>query len=486
MNFFARLQARSEEINSLLCVGLDPHVSQLNSPTADAAEAFCINIIQATSQVAVAYKPNAAFFEAFGAEGIRALQNVIQSIPDNIPVLLDAKRGDISTTAAAYATSAFEIFRADAITLAPYMGRDSIDPFSQDPVKGCFVLCKTSNSSSGDLQTLKCTSQGTLLYEKVALLAQTWNQNNNIGLVVGATDIEALRRVRSIVPDMWILAPGIGAQGGDLQEAVATGTTKAGTGLLVPVSRGISKAENPGQAAKDLRDAINAARCAKKAATSIVSTTQDDFIQFALSLDVLRFGEFTLKSGRTSPYFFNAGLFNSGRALAKLGRFYAQAIHDSGLEYDVLFGPAYKGITLVAAIAIAYAEMYDTDIPYAYNRKEAKDHGEGGVLVGASMNGKRVLIVDDVITAGTAIGEAMAILKQAQAIPSGVCISLDRQEKVSTDGEARSAIQMVQEKYGIQVISIATLNGLVEFLEKNEDAAEAQARIKAYRKEYGV
>ncbi|KAF1336367.1 Orotidine 5'-phosphate decarboxylase, partial [Globisporangium splendens] len=498
MSFFSQLRARVDAIDSLLCVGLDPHTAELPEPTAAAAQQFCLNLIAQTHGIAAAYKPNSAFFEAFGAEGITALHNVIKAIPAGIPVLLDAKRGDISTTAAAYAVSAFDKLEVHSITLAPYMGVDSIDPFIRGrPERGCFVLCKTSNPSANDFQTLSVSSSNgktsRLLFEEVALKCQEWNSEDNVGLVVGATDVEALRRVRAVTPKLWILAPGIGAQGGNLEEAVFAGLSADGYGMLIPVSRGISKAANPKETAESLRDAINAVRKSKLAAASssaavALSSNESEFIKFALSFGVLKFGDFTLKSGRKSPYFFNAGLFRTGRALGQLGKFYAQAIRASGVKFDVLFGPAYKGITLSAAVAIAYAELYDVDIPFAYNRKEAKDHGEGGVLVGADMTGKRVLIIDDVITAGTAIVEAMDILKNTNAIVSGVCISLDRQEKVSVT-DTRSAIDRVKENFGIPVISIANLDNLVAFLEA-APASDANAPflpiIKGYRAEFGV
>ncbi|KUF89239.1 3-hydroxy-3-methylglutaryl-coenzyme A reductase [Phytophthora nicotianae] len=409
---------------------------------------------------------------------ITALHAVIKAIPAGIPVLLDAKRGDISTTAAAYAVSAFDKLEAHAITLAPYMGADSIDPFVRGhPERGCFVLCKTSNPSANDFQTLPVGSRA--LFEEVAAKCEQWNSEDNVGLVVGATDVEALRRVRAVTPNLWILAPGIGAQGGNLEEAVTAGLSADGLGLLVPVSRGISKAANPKEAAESLRDAINAVRKTKVATSTIVAkSSANEFIKFALSFGVLKFGDFTLKSGRKSPYFFNAGLFRTGRALGQLGKFYAQAIHDSGVEFDVLFGPAYKGITLAAAVAIAYADMYG-----------AKDHGEGGVLVGADMTGKKVLIIDDVITAGTAIREAFGILEKTNAQVSGVCISLDRQEKVSIE-DTRSAIDQVRESFGIPVISIATLDNLVGYLEtvdaESDDNASYLPVIRTYRAEYGV
>ncbi|KAE9310093.1 hypothetical protein PF008_g20541 [Phytophthora fragariae] len=490
-SFFASLRARVAQVDSLLCVGLDPHVAELPEPTAAAAQAFCLRLIEQTQHVAAAYKPNSAFFEAFGAEGVTALHAVIKAVPQDIPVLLDAKRGDISTTAAAYAVSAFDVLQAHAVTLAPYMGADSIDPFVRGrPERGCFVLCKTSNPSANDFQTLRVGTRA--LFEEVAAKCEQWNAEDNVGLVVGATDVDALRRVRAVTPKLWILAPGIGAQGGNLEEAVTAGLSADGLGLLVPVSRGISKASDPKQAAEDLRDAINAVRKHKvaAAASAVVATSSaNEFIKFALSFGVLKFGDFTLKSGRKSPYFFNAGLFRTGRALGQLGKFYAQAIHDSGVEFDVLFGPAYKGITLAAAVAIAYADMYGVDIPFAYNRKEAKDHGEGGVLVGADMTGKKVLIIDDVITAGTAIREAFGILEKTNAQVSGVYISLDRQEKVSIE-DTRSAIDQVRETFGIPVVSIATLDNLVGYLETVDATSDTNASylpvIRAYRADYGV
>ncbi len=209
---------------------------------------------------------------------------------------------------------------------------------------------------------------------------------------------------------------------------------------------------------------------------------QREFIQFAIDTNVLKFGEFTLKSGRVSPYFFNAGLFCSGEALRKLGKFYAAALQQSGVEYDLLFGPAYKGIPLAATTAVALANDFQLDVPYVFNRKEAKDHGEGGTLVGAELKG-RALIIDDVITAGTAIREVMTILDHEGAKPAGVLIALDRQEK----GRAElSAIQEVERDYNIPVISIITLAQLIEFLEEKNEMSDALVAIRKYREDYGI
>ena len=209
---------------------------------------------------------------------------------------------------------------------------------------------------------------------------------------------------------------------------------------------------------------------------------QREFIHFCLDRNVLRFGEFTLKSGRQSPYFFNAGLFNTGGALAALGRFYAETVVASGASFDLLFGPAYKGIPLVSATAVALADRHGRDYPWCFNRKEAKGHGEGGTLVGAPLKG-RVLIVDDVITAGTAIREVMQIVQAQGAQAAGVLVALDRQEKGK--GEL-SAIQEVERDFGIPVYSIVALAQLVEFLREDPARQADLARVEAYRGMYGV
>ena len=211
-------------------------------------------------------------------------------------------------------------------------------------------------------------------------------------------------------------------------------------------------------------------------------TYKNDFLELALELGVLRFGEFTLKSGRVSPYFFNAGLFNTGYAAAKLGRYYANTIVDSDIEFDMLFGPAYKGIPLVALAASALAEHHDLDVPYAFNRKEAKAHGEGGSTVGAPVEG-RVLIVDDVITAGTAVREAVDIIQSQGATVAGLIISLDRQEVGQGD---KSAVEDLEQSLNIPVSSIVRLEDMIELLEESGEYGEYLDSVLAYRKQYGI
>jgi orotate phosphoribosyltransferase len=207
---------------------------------------------------------------------------------------------------------------------------------------------------------------------------------------------------------------------------------------------------------------------------------QKDFISYALASGVLKFGEFQLKSGRTSPYFFNTGLFNTGLQLGKLGQFYAHALIQSGIAVDILYGPAYKGIPLVSTTSIAYAKLTGVDIPFAFNRKEAKDHGEGGVLVGAPLQGN-VIILDDVITAGTSVRESIEIINKAGAVPAGVLIALDRQEKGQNN---TSAIQEVEQQFGIPVVSIISLTNIIDYLTAN--ASDQVNNIKAYQQLYGI
>ena len=209
---------------------------------------------------------------------------------------------------------------------------------------------------------------------------------------------------------------------------------------------------------------------------------QRDFIRFAIDRGVLRFGEFTLKSGRTSPYFFNAGLFNTGTALAQLARFYAAAIVESGIRFDVLFGPAYKGIPLAAATAVQLAEQHQLDVPWCFNRKEAKAHGEGGSLVGSPLAGD-VLIIDDVITAGTAIREVMQIIRAQGAKAAGVLIALNRQER--GNGEL-SAIQEVERDFDIPVVSIVSLTQVLEYLANDPQLKQHLPAVEAYRAQYGI
>lgn len=381
------------------------------------------------------------------------------------------------------------------------------------------MLCKTSNPGSNDILALSLSSNQTV-YEKIAGLANEWSQKAaaespgsdsseppRLGLVVGATDPVALANARKAAgPNVWLLSPGVGAQGGDLDAACRAGLNEAGTGMLIPVSRGISRAEDKAKAAQELKEGINAAREAVIAAKSASASAggsddevsvvpyQKEFLEFSLAEGVLKFGSFVLKSGRTSPYFFNAGLFASGGAMYKLGKAYASAIMsakeltegDGIVAFDVVFGPAYKGISLGALVCAALYSDFGVNVGFAYDRKEAKDHGEGGKLVGASMEGKRVLVIDDVITAGTAIRGSHTMLEKIGAKPVGVVIALDRAEKRSLDDPV-SAVQAVARDLAIPVVSIVSLPQLQGFLKKSPDYSDdVLASVSDYRAKYGV
>eukprot|EP00986_Skeletonema_menzelii_P001540 scaffold407_cov142-Skeletonema_menzelii.AAC.3 len=503
MSFFDQIQTRSESINSLLCVGLDPHQKELpadqwaasEESRCEAAFQFCKRIIDATAEHTVCYKPNAAFFEALGTKlGNLTLRRVIDAIPDDIPVLLDVKRGDIGSTAAAYAEACYDEkdgLNAGGVTLSPLMGWDSVSPF---------------------ITALSLQQQ--TVFEKIAGLANEWSSSAasesptssttpRLGLVVGATDPLALSKARKAAGSkLWILAPGVGAQGGDLDAACRAGLNDEGTGMLIPVSRGISRASDPGAEAMKLKEGINAARKAvleqrgekRKQPGDSIAPYQKEFLEFSLKEGVLKFGSFVLKSGRTSPYFFNAGLFSSGSALHKLGKAYAAAImsskelvdEDGNVTFDVVFGPAYKGISLGALVCSALYSDFGVETGFAYNRKEAKDHGEGGILVGSSMAKKRVLVVDDVITAGTAIRESHTLLQKIEATPVGVAIALDRAEKRSLE-DPLSAVQAVARDLEIPVVSIVALPQLQEYLKLSSEYDEDVLKlVSEYRSKYGV
>jgi uridine monophosphate synthetase len=409
MSFYVRLAEAARRNNSLLCVGLDPH----SVPAGETLLDFTRRIVDATADLVCAYKPNIAFYEARGPVGLEALQATTEYVHHraNVPVILDAKRGDIGSTAQAYARAAFEVWGADAVTVNPYLGSDSVLPFAAYPGRGVFLLCHTSNPGATDLQTLPCPSEP--LYEIVAQKATQWGT----GLVVGATYPEALARVRARAPQSWILLPGVGAQGGDLEAALAAGLRPDGLGLVINSSRGICYAEDPRQAALALRQRINDARVHPS------PVHVDPRLRLVLALaDVgaVQFGEFTLASGQMSPIYLDLRLLSSHpRVLQQVAHAYTTLL--DGLKFDRLAAIPY------AALPIGTAVSLEMGRPMIYPRKEAKSYGRARQVEGTFQPGERVAVLDDLITTGGSKLAAIAPLEAAGLEVQDVVVLIDRE-----------------------------------------------------------
>jgi uridine monophosphate synthetase len=363
------------------------------------------------------------------------LQEVIRAVPEGIPVILDAKRADIASTAEAYARAVFQAFEADAVTVSPYLGFDSLEPFLRDPQRGVFLLCKTSNPGSADLQDLALmgwsgrsqAEKPRTVYEAVAAAAQGWNQMDNLGLVVGATFPQALERVRAFAPSLWIMAPGVGAQGGELEAALRAGLRADGLGLLIPVSRAISRAANPGRAADDLRAQINQLRAeilaqSGKAALSVTGLPPGlaELAESLLQAGCVRFGRFTLKSGLESPIYLDLRqLISFPRLLDQAAEAYLPLLER--LLFDRLAALPY------AALPIATAISLKSGWSMIYPRKESKAYGTRVEIEGNFVAGQTAVLIDDLATTGGSKFEAIEKLSAAGLVVKDVVVLVDRQ-----------------------------------------------------------
>jgi uridine monophosphate synthetase len=469
MNFFEQLQDRAERHDTLLCVGLDPRPARF-PPEILAQEdpifAFNRQIIDATRDLVCAYKPNYAFYEAQGLPGLRALHQTIDYIGSEIPVILDAKRGDIGSTAVAYARAAFDVWGAGAVTVAPYLGGDSITPFTEYVDRGVFVLCHTSNPGASEVQGLTCTraenapGKDSPLYLHVARLAQAWSEVENVGLVVGATYPAQLEFVRSCAPQAWFLVPGIGTQGGDLGAAVSAGLRADGLGLIFNASRAICYADNPRSTAKRFRDQINAARAHMRTSPRKrldaprprdggdgAADRHTALILDLARIDAVRFGEFTLKSGKQSPVYIDLRLLATHpTVLGRVAAAYNEILQ--GINYDRIAAIPYAGLPIGTAVALQNGR------PLIYPRKEVKRYGTRRAIEGLFEPGERAVVLDDLITNGESKIEAIAPLQEAGLSVQDVVVLIDRQ----------SGGREVLARQGYRLHAVLTLGQIIEVL----------------------
>ena len=465
--FFFRISEIVQRNNSLLCVGLDPQPGRF---AGEDILTFNRRIIDATADLVCAFKPNFAFYEAQGLSGLEALRETIAYIHEKcVPAILDAKRGDIGSTAQAYADAAFRVWGADAITLNPYLGKDSIAPFADYEDRGVLVLCHTSNPGAGELQTLDV--EGRPLYERVAEISQHWSQYNNIGLVVGATYPKVLSEIRRLLPDTWFLVPGIGAQGGDLATAVDAGLDVSHQGLIVNAGRSVIYADNPREAALKLRNRINDVRAqhqVQHGGTYHVqkpdSSLSTEIILALHELQAIQFGEFTLKSGQISPIYIDLRLLVSDAAVMRLAA-QAYAKVTSTLSFDRIAAIPFGGLPIGQAVALELGR------PLIYPRKDVKTYGTGNKIEGRYLAGETAIVLDDLITNGSSKFEALEPLKEAGLQVKDVVVLIDREQGGAAE----------LEKAGYQLHSVLTISKILEVLfAKERISRDLKADVEAF------
>ncbi|WP_376791041.1 orotidine-5'-phosphate decarboxylase [Thermoflexus sp.] len=455
MEFFERLDERTRGTRLGLCVGLDPVPARLPAWARrhpDPARIFLRWIVEATAEVAAAYKPNLAFYLALGTSGLETLRAVRAAIPPEIPVILDGKFGDIGWTAEAYARFAFEVLRADAVTLNPFLGPEALCPFLGYKGRGLFLLIRTSNPNAEAVQELPV--EGEPLYQALARRILSWPESERIGFVVGATAPHALAALRRISPDRWFLIPGIGPQGGD----VAAVKALAGPPALIAVSREILEAPDPGAAARSLVE-----RWHGDPAKALSSTLKRTLARWLYETGCIRFGEFILKSGGRSPIYLDLRrLVSFPQQLEAVASLYAALLER--LSFDRLAALPYAALPIGTAVALR------TGRPLLYPRKEAKGYGTGQRIEGEFRPGETVVVLDDVLTTGLSKREAIQVLEEAGLRVTDIVVLVDREQGGREELEAA----------GYRVHAAITLTDLLEELvEEGLISEEERRRVRA-------
>jgi len=466
MSFFSKLTAAIRTNDSLLCIGLDPQQDML--PDEENIEESLLGwgkrIVSQTADLVCCYKPNFAFYEQFGLAGLRALQRTLAVIPDSLPVLLDVKRGDIGSTAVALAAAAYEQWRADAVTLSPYLGEDSIKPFLVPDGKAVFILCYTSNPSATQVQQHGAPP----LFEHIARISLTWGTTEQVGLVVGATQPDELSVVRQICPRTWILAPGVGAQGADLNVALREGLRADGSGLIIPVSRGIIAALDPRQAAMDFRENIRHWQANIKSVAIEILSRKTDLITALFDTGCIKFGSFTLASGTQSPIYIDLRRVISYPGLfRKVGQAYAEIVQ--GLSFDHIASVPYAALPAGSVVA------WQLGVSMIYPRKEVKQHGTGQAIEGSFEAGQTAVMIEDVITTGGSIVTAVEVLRQAGIVVKDVVVLVDREQggdsKMGEIGLALHSVLKIGEIVSVlkqkSLIDTETYKTVVQYIKEN-------------------